>query len=343
MFVHAVPDYINAREYGAGNWKAVEANRMAVADLGIPVQSVAFPADDPETLLSFLTPDTRHLMIEYSLWPELQAKVKKRYPHLNVHVRTHNAEAYHYLHRNTRRRLDYVRPGLWRKFGELIARDSRSRRYADSLLGISAWDNEHYWRWLPGPARVAYLPYFSPWPDVRPQVEPPAWEQRRPTIVSMGGNFDPSGLVNVANFNAIADRLSMNSSERWSFQLTWWSQWHERVPSVSTRVEILRQCDEPWDLLCEVRALAVLTHLGFGFKTTIVDGLAAGCHVIVHPRLAPRLPKDIADLCIVCDPANDAHMARLAHTLSMPPRHHEVNRLLRERALLVLRTIVESN
>ena len=35
VFVHAVPDYINAQEYGAGNWKAVEANRIAVADLGM--------------------------------------------------------------------------------------------------------------------------------------------------------------------------------------------------------------------------------------------------------------------------------------------------------------------
>src|SRR6476469_8333522 len=107
VFVHAVPDYINAQEYGAGNWKAVEANRIAVAELGIDVQSVAFSADKPETLLSFLTPETRHLMIEYSLWPELQATAKEQHPHLNVHVRTHNAEAYHYLHRNTRRRLDY--------------------------------------------------------------------------------------------------------------------------------------------------------------------------------------------------------------------------------------------
>jgi hypothetical protein len=340
VFVHAVPDYINAQEYGAGNWKAVEANRIAIADLGIPVQNVALSADEPERLLSFLTADTRHLMIEYSLWPALQAKAKRQFPHLNVHVRTHNAEAYHYLHRNTRRRLDYAKPRLWRKFGELIARDSRSRRNADRLLGISRWDDTNYWRWLPGAAPIEYLPYFSPWPFVRPQVEPRPWAQRRPTIVSMGGNFDPSGLVNVANFNALAKQLPVISNEPWSFQLTWWSQWHQKVPAVNANVEILRQCDEPWDLLCDVRALAVLTHLGFGFKTTIVDGLAAGCHVIVHPRLAHRLPSDVANLCLVCDPSNDAHMARLARTLSMPPAAHEINSHLRHQAGTALSAVI---
>jgi hypothetical protein len=228
-----------------------------------------------------------------------------------------------------------------RKFGELIARDTRSRRNADTLLGISAWDNDKYWRWLPGSARVMYLPYFSPWPMLRPQVQPRPWEQRRPTIVSMGGNFDPSGLMNVANFNALADRLSPASRERWSFQLTWWSQWHEKVPRVSAHVEILRQCDEPWDLLCEVRSLAVLTHLGFGFKTTIVDGLAAGCHVIVHPKLARRLPEEIVELCVICDPANDANMSQLADLLSKPPSSANLNSRLREQARATLRAVVE--
>ena len=339
MFVHAVPDYINAKEYGAGNWKAVEANRIALADAGIRARTVAFPSENPQALLSHLTSETRHLLLEYSLWPELQAEVRRRYPHLNVHVRTHNAEAYHYLHRNTRRRLDYLQPRLWRKFAELATRDCRSRRNAHSLLGISAWDNAHYWRWLPGSAPIEYLPYFSPWPAVRPQVEPRAWSERRPVIVSMGGNFDPSGLVNVNNFNVLSRSLPAISKENWRFQLTWWSQWHQKVPSVNANVEILRQCDEPWDLLCEARALAVLTHLGFGFKTTILDGLAAGCHVIVDPKLAHRLPSAVAKLCLVCDPSDDGQLAQLECALSTPPVRHEINQQLRDRAITMLRAI----
>src|SRR5207302_11091767 len=101
-------------------------------------------------------------------------------------------------------------------------------------------------------------------------------------------------LANVANFQALADHLPVTSGTKWSFLLTWWSQWHDRVPDVNAPVEILREVAEPWDLLCQVRALAVLTPIGFGLKTTVVDGLAAGCHVIVHERLAGRLPPGVA-------------------------------------------------
>ncbi len=338
MIVHAIPDSIDANEYGAGNWKAVEATRLAVASAGLTTHVVRFGEKSPETVLAELTQETRHLLIEYSFWPDLQVEAKRRFPHLKVHVRTHNAEAYHYLDRNTRRKLDYLRLPLWRRFGELVVRDSRSRRAADSVLGISAWDNANYWRFMPGRAAVEYVPYFSPWPSLRENVRPPAWNARRAAIVSMGGNFDPSGLLNVANINLLASKLPSISNERWSFQLTWWSQWHDAAPAVHETVEVLRRCDEPWDLLCEVRALAVLTHLGFGFKTTIVDGLAAGCHVIVHPKLARRLPDDIAALCLICDPADDAHVARLAAALAVPPRRHTINAQLRERAAGVLRS-----
>jgi hypothetical protein len=167
-------------------------------------------------------------------------------------------------------------------------------------------------------------------------VEPQAWEGRQPVIVSMGGNFDPSGLLNVANLNRMAAKLPAISNKPWRFQLTWWSQWHQRVPNVHANVEILRNCEEPWDLLCQVQALAVLTHLGFGFKTTIVDGLAAGCHVIVHPKLANRLPPEITELCLVCDPSKDQQIARLATALSTPPRQLDINRKLRNLAVEVL-------
>jgi hypothetical protein len=217
-------------------------------------------------------------------------------------------------------------------------RDWHSRRAADSLLGISDWDNRHYWRGLPGHARIEYMPYFSPWPFLRPQVTRPAWSERRAAIVSMGGNFDPSGLANVINLNALAAKLPTRASDHWAFQLTWWSQWHDATPPVNANVEVLRQCDEPWDLLCEVRALAVLTHLGFGFKTTIVDGLAAGCHVIVHAKLADRLPPDVVRLCLICDPSDDGHIATVAEALATPPPLHDVNERLRQRTIDVLRS-----
>jgi hypothetical protein len=155
----------------------------------------------------------------------------------------------------------------------------------------------------------------------------------------MGGNFDPSGMANVANFDTIATKLGRFAGDTWSFVLTWWARWYREVPNVGARVEVRRDCREPWDLLCQARALAVLTPLGFGFKTTVVDGLAAGCHVIVHAQLARRLPQELQALCIVCDPSRDEDVRRLADALSAPPRPHTINRQLRDRAIDTFRSI----
>src|SRR5207248_7640843 len=89
----------------------------------------------------------------------------------------------------------YTRPRVWKRSARLLQNDIRTRRVADTLLGISEWDDRHYWRRLPGKATLRPFAYFSPWPYVRPEVTPEPWDRRRPAIVSMGGNFDPSGLA----------------------------------------------------------------------------------------------------------------------------------------------------
>lgn len=339
MIIHAVPSFINAAEYGAGNWKAVEANQLALHGAGLPFRAVRFDWENPPTLIQEVTSDTRHLLVEYSAFPDLMMQLRRNHPRTGLHVRAHNAEAYQHFHRAMGNGLrDYANPRLWLRGLQLSWRDVRCRRAADTVFGISEWDIANYWRWLPGRARIRYLPYFSPWPYLRPEVEPQVWDRRQPAVVSMGGNFDPSGMANVANLDTMARKLSPTLGAGWSFSLTWWSQWHQRVPEVSEHVEVLRDCREPWDLLCQVRALAVLTPLGFGLKTTVVDGLAAGCHVIVHSRLANRLPHQVRQLCLTYDPSRDEDVDRLVDALSRPPKSHTLNQQLRDRAVEVLRS-----
>jgi hypothetical protein len=220
--------------------------------------------------------------------------------------------------------------------------DLRCRRFADNLLGISEWDDSHYWRLLPGRAALWSFPYFSPWPELRPDVELELWQLRRPVILCLGGNFDPSGMANVANFQRLADRFSAEHDPKWSFHLTWWSQWHDEVPEVHSPVEILRNVSEPWDLLCHVRGLAVLTPLGFGLKTTVVDGLAAGCRVIVHSELAQHLPADVAQSCLLFDPRKD-DIDHIVSALAIAPDRDDLNERLRERAVAVLRSTLTAN
>jgi hypothetical protein len=99
----------------------------------------------------------------------------------------------------------------------------------------------------------------------------------------------------------------------------------DRLPPNVTRTDPL---DEPWDFLCSVRVVAVLTPLGFGMKTTIIDSLAAGCRVLLHPGLVRRLPDSIRSLCTVMDPA-EVNYADLVETLNAAPPSTEINEILR--------------
>jgi hypothetical protein len=338
--LHAVPNFINQKEYGAGNWKAVGANRLALDRAGITYTTIEFDPENPTKLLEQMRSDIAYLLMEYGFWPELLVKLRREHPQVKIVVRTHNAEAYHYFHRTIiASRRNYVNPKHWFRFIQLARRDTRCRQAAHMLLGISEWDNKNYWSWLRGQANIRYLPYYSPWPYLRPDVDIQSWNLRNRAIISLGGNFDPSGMANVANFDILATKLSRVMDEKWSYLLTWWSQWHRKVPTVGEGIEIVRECREPWDLLCQSRALAVLTPLGFGFKTTVVDGLAAGCHVIIHPTLANRLPQQVKQLCLICDPSRDQDIIRLADSLSTPPRPHSLNQQLREMVIADFRSI----
>ncbi|MCP5180548.1 MAG: hypothetical protein H6994_11740 [Pseudomonadales bacterium] len=339
MIVHLVPTFTGDSAYGAGNWKAVAANRLALAATGLNVREIPLDPKSPLSCLEQLPDETRHVLLEYTWWPQLVARIRGIRPEIRIHVRAHNAEAYQHFHRNRIYKRDYIKPALYRRCVQLAQRDAGCKKHADNILGISDWDNRFYWNWLFGSANVGYLPYFSPWPYVRSEVAPPAWEDRQHAIVSMGGNFDPSGIANFQHFDIMSQRLTPMLREKWDYVLTWWSQWHEAVPKVGSQIRIERSCEQPWDLLCQSRALAVLTHLGFGFKTTVLDGLAAGCHVILHPILARRLPQEVRELCLIYDPESATDAQTVAHALNGPPKQQQLNAELFSRVRQTLHSL----
>ncbi len=112
----------------------------------------------------------------------------------------------------------------------------------------------------------------------------------------------------------------------------------KEVP-LSENIELDKSVKNPYELLCRVRAVAVLTPLGFGMKTTIVDALAAGCHVLVHPRLALKIPMGLREKCIILDPDKCGDLERLKQRLNSPPPPSSAvyNEHLQKESLNVLR------
>jgi len=312
--------------------------RQYLASQDIPVRELIVPDEDPDALIAGIQPGDRHLILEYSRWGDKLRQVKIKFPHIKLHVRTVNAEAWHFLHQVA----PVYRPlaAAQRYYGacRLLMRDAACRRHADSLLGISRWDDQHYWRWLPGRARIHTAPSHSPWPLLRPHVTPMDWSSRKQSIISMPGTTASSiGRTTAENFAVWAGRCDPSSKSAWEFALThhpdaWGPEPDERWNALT----IIRDCAEPWDLLCRVKALAALTPLGFGCKSTVLDALAAGCHVLVHPVIARRLEPALREACIVVDPLRSP-VEPVLDLISKPPAYYDTNHRLQKLAMAGLK------
>ena len=260
-------------------------------------------------------------------------------------MRAHNPEAlqnwqrYQVRIRPTYRNVKYAY-GVCRVLGA----DILCRIRADSILGISDWDNRCYWSRLPGRAKISWIPYHSPWPRLRKHVRPLPWAERQDTIVCMAGARDPIGKSSLENFRVLAQHLHGHAGcQPWEFLVSPGILHREGPSNLDGPLTALRELSEPWDLLCGCRAVAVLTPFGFGMKTTIVDALAAGCHVLIDPALARRLPEWLRCHCLQCDVRDRVATVALSERLAVPPASQDVNGRLRAEAMQALRVALQQD
>lgn len=303
-------------ERGAGQWKDLQGIRLILAQLGAPWKEFRFLDHNIGELAAQIGGAEATVIWYYTFWPEQMEELKRRCPQVRLVLRTVNAEAFqHWL----RAKKDWRRiRGLPRDlygFLRLLARDRRCCRAADLLAGISPWDDAHYWSRLAGKGKVRYVPYACPWPTLLPEVKPLPWESRANTLVCLAGTRDAIGRGHVAGFAALARRPELSA---WRFASSdgFMDASGDPLPD---GVERLGRIEEPWMLLCKVKAVAVLSPLGYGYKTTVADALAAGCHVLVHPRQHARLPREEQALCIPVDPTSDADIHKVAGLRGRPP------------------------
>lgn len=301
---------------GAGQWKDLQGIRIVLDRLGSQWSEFRFDERNMEALIARIGQAHDTVIWYYSFWPEQMELLKDRCPQVRLVLRTVNAEA---LQHWTRAEKDWRRwRGLPRDlygFLRLLHRDRRCCRAADVLAGISPWDDDHYWRRLAGREKVATVPYASPWPVLLPSVKPMAWDARAQTIACLPGMRDPIGQGHVAGFAALARNPALAG---WRFVASdgFMDASRDGWPA---NVERLGRIEEPYAVLCTVKAVALLSPLGFGCKTTVADAAAAGCQVLIHPRQHARLSREEQSGSIPLDPGSAAPVARAVERLSHGP------------------------
>jgi hypothetical protein len=333
-------------KYCAGQWKDIQSFNDSLQNLSSKFEYVEFAMNALDGVLARCRElNAAHIILYYSFHPEVLDLLRKELPGVKLYVRTVNAEAFQHWQRSEVR-FKPTYNNLRSVYGSvrLAWRDSLCKRYADGLFGISEWDNRYYWNRLPGKAVVSDVPYTSPWPVIRAQVKTLTWSDRENEIVCLAGGRDAIGRTMIAGFNQLADSVGHSSDfQDWKFSLSPGILRSSEEDAVSSRVERMDSLEEPWDLLCRVRALAVLTPLGFGCKTTIIDALAAGCHVLVHPTLAARLAADVRVQCIEVMPGKVPQASWLAERLQSEPKVAHVNQVLKATATEALMTALKQS
>lgn len=301
---------------GAGQWKDLQGIRILLDRLGGEWSEFRFDERNVDALIARIGQAHDTVIWYYTFWPEQMELLKDRCPQVRLVLRTVNAEA---LQHWTRADKDWRRwRGLPRDiygFLRLLMRDRRCCRAADTLAGISPWDDDHYWRRLAGREKVTAAPYASPWPTLMPAVQPIPWDARAQTIACLSGTRDPIGRGHVAGFAALARNPALDG---WRFVASdgFMDASKDEWPP---NVERLGRIEEPYALLCKVKAVALLSPLGFGCKTTVADALAAGCQVLIHPRQHARLVVAEQAVCIPIDPYSETDVCRAVARLSRPP------------------------
>jgi glycosyltransferase involved in cell wall biosynthesis len=224
----------------------------------------------------------------------LDVAVLRRLRGIPVVVRSQNAELLH--------RLDWARAatGLVSR-ARYCSRGLRglareSRLGGATILPISDWEAEHYYRRFVPAGRIEVTPfYLTPeYIDAVPADHP----DRRPRLLMLG-TTSPNPLIDdgVRAFDALVRGLPTSVAVTPALTGT--------VPDglrLDPRIELLGLVPRPIDALRAASHVVLPSPLGYGFKTKILEALLAGCHVLVHEALHRRLPPEVRAACHPVDP-----------------------------------------
>ncbi len=336
--LHIVPDSVNRPDlFYLGTTKDIECRREYFRARGMVVQERAVIRRD-DKMRDQLAASPWVSPIDIIFWdvpgfyPRSVAFLLEREPRARLLVRSFNAEVPH--------RLDYARvtPG-WRAKGEFLRQaaafffyDRWLGRVAQAVLPISDWD-AGYWRRMSARARVAPVPYFLP--DLYERRLPRGSKENLCVCV---GSVRPGVFIDDATwqFISMVDGLKGKIPD-WRFAVTS-SRFSLRVKG---RVEFWGFDESPFRFLSAARALALLSPLGRGFKTKILDAIAAGAAALVPPDLFRRMPEELKPFCRVVRRGVPADLARALETLPVGTRGSP-NEDLRRRAFTALDRVFET-
>jgi len=236
------------------------------------------------------------VIFEATFSPSAIQLVKTISPATTVIVRSHNAELLH--------RWDYVRSqGLslsafksLRQLFKNAACDYLSGKHADFISSISRWENDHYWSRAVNNSKLKHVPFFLP--ESYSAMMPKSDQKRLQCVNFTSASPNPLIADATRNFINAVKNLKGQCSD-WTFYITG----DETKYGINTPDEIkwLGFLKDPYQILAESRAMALLSDYGYGFKTKILEAIVAKAYILLTKGLYQRMPDEVRPYCIPID------------------------------------------
>jgi hypothetical protein len=333
LIIHIVPSSVFTNTW-QGSYKDTISRATFLNEISDNYRQIRVDDDCPKTLRAELQGTRGALfLVEYTTFPRIVKWIRQTYPKSFIAVRSHNLEPLQHLDNNG---WWPARGPFWVLYGmlRLAAADLVNKRHANIIYSINEWENQVYWNRLPGRAKVEWLPYHCP-QHLLP--EPTISNNQRWRIACL-----PTSQMNrksrdlVYRFIRFAEQMQKLCGGKYEFVITGdLSHWD--LPR-SEAVHYTGMINDLRSFLPSVRAVCLLSPLGHGFKTTIGDSIAHGCHVLVHPALARRCPGVLAPAIVPVDSERATDVARACERLSGEWLSSEIDSRLKQMNRLMLTT-----
>lgn len=296
MFLHVIPANDMAKT-PYGTFKDVITRVQWLQERFPDYRQIAVQKDDPAVVDAAVSPGQTPTgaLVEYSYYPCVTRRIRERWPTVPLAVRCINLEPLQHFDNHG---WWPSRGPFWMLYGmaRLAWMDLQTRRVADMLLCINDWEISRYWKWLPGRAKVLWLPYLCP-NHLIPRDPLPYTERKviacLPTSQKNRKSWDL--VTRFLDFARASKRKGLEAEFVVTGDIASWG-----LPACP-EVSFTGMIDDLARFLGTCRAVCLLSPLGYGFKTTMGDALSAGAHVIAHPRLIRRSPASLRSLLLASE------------------------------------------
>jgi hypothetical protein len=236
------------------------------------------------------------ILFEMTFSPGVIRLAREQAPHAIITVRSHNAELLH--------RLDWARAqgyslGSIRSLIHALKNtltDYLSGSRADFLLSINRWEAENYWRYLIDRQKLKCVPFFLP-ESYTAQIQN-RYLKRQQCVNFASSETNPLIVDATKNFVRAVRNLNGRCNE-WTFCVT--GNRTKLSTEPSDRIQWTGLLENPYQVLAESKAMALLSNYGFGFKTKILEAILARTFILVPKGLYRRMPDEVRAYCIPVD------------------------------------------